>query len=141
MRGGVVAIAAALGLAACQAVVPPYATTPPLVQQCSDKAGFTARADALRASGQRGDIIATTREQRAIEACLAATPPVAATAAPPVLRPAPVLAPVPAHTPKPAAPAPAQRRKPAPAPVEQTEAGACRVTMIGGTGYGCSGTP
>lgn len=128
MRGGVVAIVAALGLAACQAVVPPYATTPPLVQKCSDRAGFTARADALRAKGQRGDIIATATEQRVIEACMAAAVP-----------PAKPAAPV-ATAPKPAAPAPEARRKPAPAPAIPTEAGRCRLTLVGGTGYACSGT-
>ena len=131
MRGGVVAIVAALGLAACQAAVPPYATTPPLVQKCSDRAGFTARADALRAGGQRGDIIATATEQRAIEACMnsAAPPAKPAASAPPV-----------AAAPKPAAPAPEARRKPAPAPAIPTEAGRCRLTLVGGTGYACSGT-
>lgn len=134
MRSGVVAIAAALGLAACQAAVPPYATTPPLVQQCSDRAGFTARAEALRAKGQRGDIIATASEQRAIEACLAAAAPPAKPAAP-----AATAAPV-ATAPKPATPAAEAKRKPAPAPVTPTEAGRCRLTLVGGTGYACSGT-
>lgn len=134
MRAGVVAIAATLGLAACQTAVPPYATTPPLVQQCSDRAGFTARADALRVRGQHGDIIATATEQRAIEACLAAAPPVKPAAL------APTAAPVTA-APKPATPAPDARRKPAPAPVVPTEAGRCRLTLVGGTGYACSGTP
>ena len=72
LRPGAWALAAVLGLAACQSATPTVLSTPPEVQKCADAAGFTARANTLRARGVRGDIIATPQEQAEMNACVKA---------------------------------------------------------------------
>ncbi|MFZ0100270.1 MAG: hypothetical protein WAK98_17410 [Gemmobacter sp.] len=134
LRPGAWALAAVLGLAACQSATPTVLSTPPEVQKCADAAGFTARANTLRARGVRGDIIATPQEQAEMNACVKAAgqpaPVTAAKAAP--VKAAPVATTAPARDFS--APAPDARQKTAVVPPVRL----CRVTMIGGTGYACS---
>lgn len=134
LRPGAWALAAVLGLAACQSATPTVLSTPPEVQKCADAAGFTARANTLRARGVRGDIIATPQEQAEMNACVKAagqSAPVTAAKAAPV-KAAPVATTAPARDFS--APAPDARQKTAVVPPVRL----CRVTMIGGTGYACS---
>jgi hypothetical protein len=137
LRPGALALAAVLGLAACQSATPTVLSTPPEVQKCADAAGFTARANTLRARGVRGDIIATPQEQAEMNACVKAagqTAPVtsAPTASTASVNAAPVATTAPARDFS--APAPATRQKTAVIPPVRL----CRVTMVGGTGYACS---
>jgi hypothetical protein len=137
LRPGAWALAAVLGLAACQSATPTDLSTPPEVQKCADAAGFTARANTLRARGVRGDIIATPQEQAEMNACVkAAGQPAAAKAAPPATATSVKMAPEATTAPARdfSAPAPAARQKTAVIPPVRL----CRVTMIGGTGYACS---
>jgi hypothetical protein len=59
------------GLAACSGVTPaPSGPDPRLVERCTQQSGFTARADAARASGATGRFYTTEQERAAINACV-----------------------------------------------------------------------
>lgn len=121
-------VSALLALSACVSGQTAPGTGKRSFAACSEKTGFTARANAARAAGQGGNIHATPAELAAINECAGLPAGTNTSAESAVYRTAAPALPTPASALISAAPTSA-----APTPSAQV----CTQQMVGGTSYAC----